>query len=122
MSYVLVVEDDEFYAKIYQKKIAEAGLEVKVFGDGLIALKEAEVNVPKVIVLDLVMPKIDGFLLLQKIKKIEKLSKIPVIVISNLSQDQDIEEAKRLGANQYLVKNDTSLKEVISTIVRYFGE
>lgn len=119
-NYVMVVEDDEFYAKIFLAKIAEAGLPVKSFVMADEALTFATLTPPKIIVCDLVMPRMDGFKFIEKVKTIVQLKNIPILVFSNLGQEKDIAEAKRLGATDYVVKSEVSLSDAIATIAEYY--
>lgn len=119
-NYVMVVEDDEFYAKIFLAKIAEAGVPVKAFTLADEALTYAQKVKPKVIVSDLVMPKMDGFKFIEMVKQIDQLKDIPILVFSNLGQDKDIAEAKRLGAADYVIKSEVSLSDAIGLIVQYY--
>lgn len=118
--YVMVVEDDEFYIKIFQSKITETGIPVVAFTAAEDALVYAQKNHPKLIIVDLIMPRLDGFKFIELIKKVNKLKKVPILVFSNLGQEKDIAEAKRLGADDYIVKTDISLSDAIAKIVSWY--
>lgn len=118
-SYILVAEDDKYYAHIFQLKLEKEGFEVKVVSDGEQALAAMRARAPRILLLDLIMPVMDGFETLKQLKADKKLSKIPVIVFSNLGQDDDKEKAKKLGAVDYLVKADISVQEMVAVVKRY---
>lgn len=115
-SKVLVVEDDKFLIKAYQEKLTREGFEVFLAFDGSEALEQYQEHKPEIILLDLVMPFMDGFTFLEELGKTTDVKKARVIVLSNLGQPEDIERAKKLGAIDYLVKSDLSMKEVVDKI------
>lgn len=119
--YVLVAEDDRFYANIYKTKLSKEGFEVAVAGDGAEALKLARQKKPSLILLDLVMPVKDGFETLKELKADASLKSIKVIVLSNLGQEEDIKKAKDLGAHDYVVKANVSIQEMMSKVKGYLG-
>jgi len=117
--YILVAEDDRFYANIYKTKLAKEGYEVVVTGDGVQALKVAREKKPALIILDLIMPVKDGFETLKELKADAVLKSVKVVVLSNLGQEEDIEKAKDLGAADYLVKTNLSITEMMEKIKGY---
>jgi CheY-like chemotaxis protein len=96
--------------------LKEAGFEVALALNGEDGLRMAKEYLPDLILLDLILPKIDGFEVLEKLKEKEITKDIPVIVLTNLENPADIEKAIRLGAKGYLVKANYSLEEVINKI------
>src|SRR3989338_8314834 len=100
---VLIVEDDEFLRSLTAKRLEKEGYEVVVAVDGESALVTAMDEKPDLILLDLLLPGLDGFEVLGKFKANVNLKKVPIIVFSNLGQKEDIEKAKLLGADQYLI-------------------
>jgi len=122
MKKILVVEDDAFLANAYRVKLTKASYQVAVAADGDEALSALLEDSYDLIILDLVLPKVDGFVVLSKIKKDPRFSKIPIIVVSNLSQAEDIKKAKSLGASDYIVKTDLSIKEVLAKITSVLGK
>ncbi|HEY9583592.1 MAG TPA: response regulator [Candidatus Paceibacterota bacterium] len=113
---ILWVEDDKLLSTILSKKIETSGYTLlKANGDEE-AFKYLESEMPDIIVLDIMLPEMNGFDILQKIKMNEKHKKIPVIMLSNLSKQADIEKAKMLGANKFIVKAAVSLDEIIHEI------
>ena len=118
--YLLVAEDNKFYSKIYQKRLSKAGLEVIVVDDGQQAIDQVKKRKPKLILTDLVMPVKDGFQVLKEIKADPSFKDIPIIVLSNLNQEKDIAEAKKLGAIQHIVKSDVQITEIVKMVQQYF--
>ncbi|MBU2508805.1 MAG: response regulator [Patescibacteria group bacterium] len=115
-SIILVVEDDKFLLKAYESKLSRAGFQVEKATDGEETMEKLKVAKPNIILLDLVMPNVDGFEVLAKVHKDPKFKSIPVIVVSNLGQESDVEKAKSLGAAEYLVKSDYSLQQIVDLI------
>lgn len=115
---ILIVEDDKFLIKAYEIKFKKAGFDIILAGDGVVGLELAKKN-PDLVILDLMLPKVNGFEFLEIIKKDEKLKNIPVIVLSNLGQKADIDKVMSLGAVEYLVKTEYSLDEIIKKVEKY---
>ncbi|MEA1929310.1 MAG: response regulator [Patescibacteria group bacterium] len=113
---VLIVEDDEFLRVLTAKRLEKEGFEVAVAVDGESALTIAAKSDPSLILLDLLLPGVNGFEVLGQLKKDAELKKVPVIVFSNLGQKEDIEKAKGLGASDYLIKANFTLDDVIVKI------
>lgn len=113
---VLWVEDDKFLSMILVKKFQTSGHTLFKANDGIEALKILETETPDVIVLDIMLPGMDGFEILQKIKMDERLRNVPVMMLSNLSKPGDIEKTKTLGAQKFLVKAAVSLDEIIREV------
>ncbi|MEP7167127.1 MAG: response regulator [Candidatus Woesebacteria bacterium] len=116
MPKILVVEDDKFLSNAYKVKFTKAGFEVLIASDGNEALLVMQSQIPDLILLDLVMPAMDGFAVLAKLKVDQKLNGIPVIVASNLGQKEDIEKALAMGATDFIIKSDVSLDEIVEKI------
>ena|SRR3989344_298477 len=118
---VYLVDDDRFLLDLYAVKFRNAGHEVSVFGGGeelLVALRKEGSKNPDVILLDLIMPGIGGFEALEAIRK-EKLAKgAKIIILSNLGQDSDIERAKQLSADGYIIKASAIPSEVLAETLR----
>lgn len=119
MSKVLVIEDEEILAKILQEKFKAADFESEIAGDGDVALSIARKFMPDIIVLDLILPKKDGFQVLKELKANSDLKKIPVIILSNLGQEEEIKRGFDLGAADYLVKAQNPIKAVIERVKNY---
>ena len=113
---IMIVEDDEFLRALTAKRLEKEGYEVKVALDGdhaLEAIKEAK---PDLILLDLLLPGLNGFEVLKKVRAESDLKAIPVIVFSNLGQKEDIEKAKEAGANDFLIKANFTLDDLIGKL------
>ena len=117
--FVLVAEDDDFYANIYKVKLTKEGFEVEIARDGSEALKAARARKPDLILLDLIMPNKDGFETLKEIRADVNLKNIKVIALSNLGQEEDIKRVRDLGANDYMIKTNVPLQEVINKVKEY---
>lgn len=117
--YVLVAEDDHSYAAIYTLKLRREGFEVRLVKDGKTLLAEARKRVPSAVILDLIMPLKDGFWALQWLKRDVQLKKVPVLVVTNLGQDEDLTRAKELGAAEYFVKSEMSVQEMVGALRKY---
>ena len=113
---VLVVEDDAFLVSAYRTKLTKEGFEIEVATDGEEALIKLESFTPNVIVMDVVMPRKDGFATLEAIKANAKFSAIPVIMASNLGQTEEVERALQLGAAEFITKSNLSLADLIEKI------
>jgi len=113
---ILIIEDDGFLLQMYSSKLELEGYEVISALDGVKGLKLALTNQPDLIILDLKLPELDGFQILEKLKKDAKTKKIPIIVLTNLSQKQDINKCLNLGADDYLIKAHFVPSEVIERI------
>lgn len=118
---VLVVEDDKAYANIYRVKLQNEGFDIIMAMNGDEALMLAAAEIPDLILLDLIMPVTDGFQVLETIKSQQKLKKIPIVVFSNLSQEEDIERVKKMGAAEYFIKANLSIHEMVSKVRAYLS-
>ncbi len=121
---VLIIEDDEFLSDMYKTKFSQEGFEVYTAMDGVEALekltsKEIE---PDIILLDVVMPKMDGIEVLEKIKSEESIKDIPVVMLTNLGQQEEVEKALSEGAKDYLVKANYTPSEVVRKIKSIIGK
>lgn len=116
MKKVLVVEDDTFLSNAYRVKLTKAGFDVKNALDGQEAIDLLASYTPDIILLDIVMPRKDGFATLEEIKTNDKWKNIPVILASNLGQKEDKEKGMRLGAAEFFIKTDFSLNVLIEKI------
>jgi len=116
MPVILIVEDDTFLSSTYRLKFTKVGFTVYIAMDGQEAMNILQNVRPDVILLDLVMPVKDGFTVLSELKADEKLKSIPVIITSNLSQKEDIDKAKELGAADFIIKSDVSLDDLVKKV------
>lgn len=113
---VLLVEDDTFLLSMYTTKFELENFKVLAAEDGEKGLKMAIKENPDIILLDIMLPKMDGMEVLKKLKVDSKTKNIPVILLTNLSQKNEIEQAMSLGANDYLIKAHFMPSEVVEKI------
>ncbi|HEV7454491.1 MAG TPA: response regulator [Candidatus Saccharimonadales bacterium] len=113
---VLVVEDDNFLRTVYATKLTKAGFTIEIATDGIEALELLKTFIPDIILLDLIMPRKDGFSTLEDIKKQENLRNIPVIITSNLGQQEEIDRVMAMGATDFITKSNLSLNDLIDKI------
>jgi DNA-binding response OmpR family regulator len=118
---ILIVEDDTFLQGLASNKLSKEGFEVTTAPDGTEAVKLLATLTPDIILLDLVLPGIDGFGVLKQVRENEATKSIPVIVFSNLAQDEDIKKAKDLGANDFMIKSNFTLDELAEKIKGILG-
>ena len=110
---ILWVEDDRLIGTILQKKFVASGFDVTHIPNGeeaFVLLKDMQ---PDIIILDITLPGMDGFEILQKVRMDQRFKKTPIMILSNLSKTSDFEKAKLLGANKYLVKASSSLDQIV---------
>lgn len=113
---VLIVEDEKFLATAYEAKLKKAGYEIQIAYDGGQVLEILKNFIPQVIILDLILPIKDGFTVLAELKANPNYAKIPVIIASNLGQQEDIAKGKMLGAADYIVKANMSLGDIVAKV------
>jgi len=113
---ILVVEDDKFLRELISQKLSKEGYTVIEAVDGEKGIESIKENTPGLVLLDLILPGIDGFEVLAKMKADPALAKIPVIILSNLGQKDDIEKGMEMGANDYLIKAHFTPGEIIEKI------
>lgn len=113
---ILVAEDDHFLVNAYKVKLSKSGFDVVIAQDGAEALEKLASEKPDALILDLIMPGMDGFVVLEKMKQDTQLAKIPVIVASNLGQDEDIKKAIALGAKHFIVKSNFKIDDLVELL------
>ena len=119
---VLIVEDEEIMIDLLQKKLTKEGYETSVARDGQEGLEMMKEVKPDLILLDIIMPKMGGFEVMEEMAKIKELKKIPVIVISNSGQPVELDRAQKLGAKDWLIKTEFDPQEVIDKVVKQIGK
>lgn len=122
MPKILFIEDESALQKAASQVLAAEGFQVFSALDGETGLELAKKEMPEVILLDLIIPKKDGFQVLEALKKNPSTQNIPVIVLSNLEGSSDVERALALGATTYLVKTNYRLEEVVAKIKGILGK
>ncbi len=119
---ILVVEDDPILKNLLGHTFADKYTMVYA-GNGIEGISLMEENKPALILLDLIMPDMNGFTFLEKVRsRTDNLKSVPIIVMSNLGQPKDIERAKSLGANEYLIKVEVSVSEIIDKVQTVLAE
>lgn len=113
---VLIVEDEKMLAEMYATKFSMEGFTAIQAHDGAEGIERAQADTPNIILLDIIMPKLDGFGVLKQLKSQATLKNIPVILLTNLGQDDDIRKGKELGASDYFVKANHSPQEIVDKV------
>lgn len=119
---VLVVEDDQLLRGLITKKLIREGFDVKSSMDSQGVFRELANEKPDVILLDLILPGVDGFEILTRIKSEENLKDIPVLISSNLGQQEDIDRVMSLGALDFIVKANFTLDEIVKRVEKVFED
>lgn len=118
--YILVVEDENTLAFALKKKLESSGYTVNVAMDGKEALNKVGQEKPDLILLDLILPIMDGFSVLKELKNTPKYENIPVIVLTNLSSDEDVADVLNAGGTDYFIKTEHSLDDIIIAVKNKF--
>jgi DNA-binding response OmpR family regulator len=116
---VLIIEDEESLAQMYQTKFDHEGYEVVVANDGSIGIEQAQKTKPDIILLDIILPKKDGFMVLKELKSDKSTAGVKVIMLTNLGQDEDVIKGKKLGAIDYLVKANLTPAQLVAKVEEY---
>ena len=118
---VLIIEDDKFLRELLGKKLSNVGYTAILAVDGEEGLEKIKKEKPDIILLDLILPGINGFEVLEKHKEDSSISSVPVIILSNLGQSEDIEKGLRLGAKDFLVKAHFTPQEIVNKLQMVLG-
>lgn len=113
---ILLVEDDPFLLDMYSTKFKEVGFDVIIAQDGEMGIAKAKEIMPEIIILDVVLPKKDGFEVLKVLKSSSETARIPVIVLTNLGLDSDVKRGLELGAQNYIIKAHFTPTEVVAKV------
>jgi len=113
---ILVIEDDKFLRELISQKLVKEGYDIAEATDGEKGIEAVKKEQPSLVLLDLILPGIDGFEVLARIKSDPEASEVPVIILSNLGQKDDIEKALKMGAIDYLIKAHFTPAEIIEKI------
>ena len=122
MKKILFVEDEPTLQKTFGEILKQEGYEMISALDGEIGLRLAKTKEPDLILLDLILPRVNGFEVLKKLKEDEATKDVPVIILTNLEGIGDVDKAIEMGATTYLVKAEYSLEEVVEKIKKALGE
>jgi len=121
MKKILIVEDESTLQKTLGDILSQEGYKVVSALDGEVGVRLAKEQKPDLVLLDLVLPKMTGFEVLEQMRSAEDTKGIPVIVLTNLEKMEDIQRATELGATTYLVKSNYELQEVVEKVKTVFG-
>ncbi len=113
---VYLIEDDRFLHRLLTDKLAQTKATIVPFFIGEDALEKVEADMPNIILMDILLPGMNGFEVLAKLKANEKVKAIPVIIISNLGQEADVQKGMQLGAEEFLIKANFTLDEIMSKV------
>ncbi|HPX94543.1 MAG TPA: response regulator [Candidatus Moranbacteria bacterium] len=113
---VLIVEDDAFIRDIYSVKFSQEGYQTEIATNGIEALSKLEKIFPDIIILDVVMPHMDGMETLRNIKKNDRLKNIPIIMLTNVSEKEKIDESMEGGVEEYLIKSHFAPSEIVEKV------
>ena len=116
---ILIIEDDEHISRVYEMRFLKDGYNTVLVANGEQAVEKVTSEKPNLIILDLMVPRKDGFAILEEIKKNPSTASIPVLVLSNLGGKDDQKRALGLGANDYMVKVENSMQEVIERAKKF---
>ncbi len=116
MKRLLIVEDEEILARILKDRFEDAGWRVTSARDGEVAIEMIKTNKFDLVLLDLILPRKDGFEILHEVRTDDSFKKLPIIIVSNLGGDEDIKKALELGATDYFVKTEHSISEIIEKL------
>lgn len=120
--HILYVEDDKFLYTVMEKVLEEKGFKVTLAKDGEEAINILNSLTPDLMILDILLPKLDGFSVLEKMREDPSKKAIPVIVLSNLGTKEDIEKAKAFGVYKYFVKAYTVPKQIVGEVEQFFNK
>ena len=118
---VMLVEDDLMLAELYRLRMDKEGFEVQACRDGEQALQMAKAFKPQLILLDIMMPKLNGFDVLDILRNTPETKNVKIVVLSAMGQASDIEKAKSLGADDYLVKSQVLITDVMALLRHHLG-
>ena len=121
MKNILLIEDDKFLSSLLKNRLEKEGLSVTHAGDGEEALNILHQTKPDLALLDIILPKKNGFEVLEEIQNNPLIKDMPVMIISNLGQDADVIRGKDLGAIEYYVKAETSIDDLVMKVKNYVG-
>lgn len=119
---IVIIEDDIFLAEMYATKFEFEGFDMQVASNGDEGLKLVKKTKPDIVLLDILLPKQNGFEVLEELKKDDELREIPVVLLTNLGQKEDIEKGLELGAVDYLIKAHFVPSEVVQKVKNVISE
>ncbi|HJN88676.1 MAG: response regulator [Candidatus Peribacteraceae bacterium] len=111
---ILIAEDDSVLREVYSKKFTISGYNIRAVENGAEAIKEAMEVAPDIMIIDLNMPVVDGFAVLEKFPKEKR--KFPIIVLTNFGNEENRDRALKLGANEYFIKNEMTIRSLLEMV------
>jgi|TARA_B100001964_G_C13687928_1_gene360434 DNA-binding response OmpR family regulator len=115
---IILIEDEEMLASMYKTKFEKEGFEIDIALNGEDGLAKAREKTYGVVLIDIIMPKLDGFAVLKELRAMDVYKETPMLMLTNLGQNEDIEKGKKLGASDYLVKANFTPSRVLEKIKR----
>jgi DNA-binding response OmpR family regulator len=119
---ILLAEDEEMISTAYKEGFSYLGYDIVVACDGAEAIEAIKASMPDILLLDVIMPTMNGFEALEVIRANSKLKTLPIVMLTNLSQPSDRQRALELGATDYLIKSDITLKELVVRILEVLAK
>lgn len=118
---ILIVEDEPFLVEMYKARFEQENYKVDVAFDGTGVIDAIQKNKPDIVLLDIVMPEKDGFAVLRELKTRKDLHMTPILVFSNLAQDEEIKKGLDLGADKYFIKSEYTPSQLVSEVEKMIG-
>jgi len=118
---ILLIEDEKIMINLLEKKLTQEGYSVRVASNGEEGMEKMREEKPDLILLDIIMPKMGGFEVMEEMNKDPELKGIPRVIISNSGQPVELDKAKELGANDWLIKTEFDPQEVLDKVVKQIG-
>lgn len=113
---ILLIEDEEMLSSMYKTKFEKEGFDVDLASDGEDGIDKSQSNEYDIFLIDIILPKLNGFAVLKSIRGIKKYKDTPVLMLTNLGQDEDVKKGKSLGASDYLVKANFTPSQILEKI------
>ncbi len=113
---ILLVEDEKMLSDMYVSKFTKEGMDIVTAADGEAGLEMAKKQSPDIILLDIIFPKMDGFAVLKELRNFPETKLTPVILLTNLGQEEDVKKGNELGASDYIIKSDHTPAQVVSKV------
>lgn len=119
---ILVIEDEQSLSRILEESLVDRGYQVEVATQGEEGWQKTKQLKPDLILLDIILPRLDGFVFLKRLRESKSANRTAVIILSNLGQDSDFVKGRELGAIEYLVKSNHTINAIVERIDKYFAD
>ena len=119
---ILIIDDEKLHLEMYRDRFEEADYQVLTATNGRLGLELAKKEKPDLIILDILMPEMDGYEVIKKIKEDARTKKITILVLSNLAQDDEIKRGLELGADDYIIKTDITPTELLNRVKKILNQ